>query len=156
CGRRQRKSGDELTDRSEAEISQERTEARLGPMQVAIVTETRDRPSGEARLFRIDFPRVQIEHRRALFDAGHAAAAPARPAVGQDAEVAAAADRQVHAAELYGRSWNFEDRAAVARDDVRMPRRRRDAVAIVMDRVDARVVAVPFVDEHVERPQRPL
>jgi len=40
--------------------------------------------------------------------------------------------------------------------DVRETRRPRDAVAVVPDRVDRGVVAEPLVEEHLQRPPRPL
>src|SRR5205823_13088541 len=42
----------------------------------------------------------------------------------------------------------------VTMDWIRMPRRSRDAVTIMMDRKDARVVLEAFLDQNIERPQR--
>ena len=79
--------------------------------------------------------------------------APARPRVRQDPEVAAAGDRQVERAPPHRRARHFEQRI-LALQQVRVARRGRDAVAIVVDREDAGVVAVAFLDQDVERPQR--
>ncbi len=77
-----------------------------------------------------------------------------RPAVGQQSEISAAADRQVRAANADGRSGKLPDRSCGPIDAVDVARPIRNAVTVVADRVDAAVVEIAFFDQHVERPER--
>ena len=64
-------------------------------VEIAVVPEAAERAGVQARLVRIDLPRVQVEDCRARLRPVDAADAPVGPGVRQDPEVAAAGDRQV-------------------------------------------------------------
>ena len=82
----------------------QRAEPLFGPSQVAVMPEPAEHRRSKARLLRIDFPRVEVEDRRRLLDGVQPRDAPARPLVGKDAKVAAAADREVERAPSDGRA----------------------------------------------------
>ncbi len=144
----------DLPHRPEPEFRDQPLQPRFGLVEVAVVPQAAQAAGGEPRLGRIDLPRMQVEDRRAPLLLVDPPDPPARPGVRQQPEVAAAGDRQVQRPEPDRRTRRLDERSAVALEQVRLARRERNAVAIVMDREDARVVREPLLDEDVERPQR--
>src|SRR5262245_39692209 len=100
--------GHERLDGVEPELAEQLSKPLLGAMEVPVVPET----SGPARmqpgLVGIDFPRMKVEDGRSAFDAVHARDPPARPPVGEYAEVASAGDRQVQDPEAGRRAWHLD------------------------------------------------
>src|SRR5690606_8147604 len=105
----------------------------------------------EARLIRIDLPRVQIEHARHAFGID-AAQTPANERIGEQTEVPTASTRQASAAYVDGRQRHFEQ--APRSNAVGAAGRIAHTVEVVSDRKDAGVVFEPEIREDVERPSR--
>src|SRR5262249_22557179 len=83
--------GEGVANRAPAEIAQQPTQPALGSMQVQIVAEARlQTDAGNARLLRIDLPRMHVEDRRLAIDPIHTFDRPARDAIRRQAEVTAA------------------------------------------------------------------
>src|SRR5256885_10427326 len=151
CGRLQGVDGAE--HRSEMEFPKQSAQTSLGQPKVAVMAETAEGARPKPRLLGIDFPRMQIEDDRAAFRVVDACDPPARPAVRQDAEISAAADRQIHRADADCRGRSLDQDAAAALHDEWMPRRQGNSVPIVPDRKDARVVRRS--EEHTSELQSP-
>src|SRR5260221_10373885 len=114
---------------------------------------TRRRPDLDARLIRIEFPWMGVKRYGLSLDAVDPFDAPFGPAVRELPEIPAPGDRHVDATEPDRRSGYFQKRAACAPQYVGMPRRIGNAVAIVVDRKNARVVGEALFDQDVERPE---
>src|SRR5262249_51338948 len=142
--------------RVESKVAQQTRESSLRGVQAAIVAHSSRRAHPESGLIRIDFPGMQVEHDRLPLHAIHSFDAPLRPHVRQLSEVAATGNWEVHTANAHRRSGQLEQRTAVALQLVRVPRGFRNAVSIVMDREDARVVCVAFLDKDVDGPETRL
>ena len=93
----------------------------------------------EARLIRIELPRVNVEHRGLTLEAVEAADGPPGAAIGEQTEVPAA-HGQRQRGETRRRAWELKQPAGRPIDAVRDTRCRRDAVPVVPDREDAGVV----------------
>src|SRR3546814_17522451 len=97
---------------------------------------------------------MEIEDRGLPVFPRDAAQGPARDAVGQQAEVAAATTRQVAAAQAKRGDRHLDEGVPVARPEAEAGGIRH-AVVVVADRIDAGAVVVAFLGQHVERPERP-
>src|SRR5713226_7791116 len=97
-------------DGGEPEIAQQTTQTAGGSGQPAIVPQAGRGTDGQPRLLRIDLPGMEIKHDGLALEAVHAANAPARPRVWQQAEVPAAGNRQVDPAQAYRRRRNLDER----------------------------------------------
>lgn len=111
----------------------------------------------DARLVGVDFPGMEIEHCRLAVDLVDAAHAPMDDPGRQQAQVAAPRDgqgqllaRQGHVQRGQG---EFSDAAALAPDVVGETRGAGDAVVVVIDGENARIVDEAFLDEDVQGPQ---
>src|SRR5690606_4627614 len=138
-------------DGSEAEFGQEATQPIRRAMQAAVMTDPREPRHADARLPRVQLPGVDVE------GAGHALllGLPERgpdDAVGEEPEIGAAAGRDVHAPAAKRGRRELGQAAGRAGQPVDVPLRRRVAVAGSLNREEARVVAVPLLDQDVERP----
>src|SRR5262249_36414712 len=106
----------------------------------------------DARLSRIELPGMHV-HERGLALTVHAADAPAQVAVGQEAQVRAAAQRPVAAGGSRGTHRKLDERAlAVFADHEGESAGVRNPVEPNGDREDARVVAESAIEQHVEGP----
>src|SRR6188508_1830652 len=106
----------------------------------------------QPRLIWIDLPRVQIEGDWLSLAPVHRRDAASRPGVWQKPEIAAAADRQVLAAQTHRRTGQLPKRPRRPRNHIRVTGRARDAVPIMADWENAGVVEIPFLDQHVKSP----
>src|SRR5205814_9941570 len=131
-------------------ITEQAAQALLRATEVQIVAKPRlELQVRRPRLIGIDFPRMKIKNTRlavALVDPAHR---PARHAVRQQAKISAAAARELAIPELYGRHRNFQQTVVAKRE----ARRRRPAVEIMANRINARAVLVSRVAQHIERPK---
>lgn len=111
----------------------------------------------DARLVRVDFPGVEIEHGGLAIELVDAAHAPVDHAGREQAQVAAACNgqghglaRQVHVQRGQG---ELADGATLALDVVGEAFGAGDAVVVVVDGENARIVGEAFLDEDVQGPQ---
>src|SRR5471032_2312520 len=135
------------------EILRQPGQARLGPLQVDIVTEAGfQADAGLARLVRVQFPRVKVEYASLAIARIDAPQAPARNGVGQQPEIAAAAGRKVAAQQAHGADRQFQQAGRAGRTPGEAGRVGH-AVVVVAYRVDAGTVAVARLQQDIERPQ---
>jgi hypothetical protein len=107
----------------------------------------------ETWLIRIDLPGMQIKNRRPALQTIYAADAPPRPFVREDTEISSACDRKIQRPEPGRRRRRLDESPARTLEQVGMARRERDAVPIVPNRKDARVVAISLLDQDVQSPE---
>src|SRR3546814_2037390 len=100
-----------------------------------------------------DLTGMEIEDRWLPVFPRDAAQGPARDAVGQQAEVAAANTRQVAAAQAKRGDRHLDEGVPVARPEAEAGGIRH-AVVVGADRIDAGAVVVALLGQHVERPER--
>src|SRR5204862_3271739 len=87
----------DLTGRAEAELAEQGGKLGRVPSQADIVAEAMRPGHRRARLVRIELPGMQVEHDRLSFPYVHAPNSAAHQFQRQQPEVAAAADREIHA-----------------------------------------------------------
>ena len=131
-------------------VPQKPAQAFLGAAEIDIVAQPGpQRRPNLARLFRVDFPWVQVK------DAGCAQLvarlAQRRPSDGvwQQAEIAPARRRKIAAEQAHRRQRDLDEAGLRAE---RAPRRLRRAVEIVHDRIDTGTVAEPLFRQDRVRP----
>src|SRR2546423_1404914 len=95
---------------------------------------------GDARMIRVKFPRMKIEHGRSALTLGPSEVR-AGEGVGIDAEVRASRDRHHLAEDRSHRDRELVDRTGRCLDDVWVRIKAWDAIAPVPDRDHARVIA---------------
>ena len=122
--------------------------------------EARPESGLDARLLGIQFPRVKVEDRGLLIDLVDAVHAPIDDSRRQQTQVAAACDRQGQGFAWQGHvqrsQGKLTDCAIFALDVVREALGAGDAIVVVMDGEDARIVGKALLDEDVQGPQGPI
>src|SRR5262245_36018269 len=78
---------------------------------------------------------------------------PCSPSIWQQTEIATATDGKVHAGDAYRRRRQLDKGTGRASKDVGVALGIGNAVSVVVNREDARIVLVAFFNEDVERPQ---
>ncbi len=128
-------------------------EAAGGELQIRIVAQPRSEAAFEPGLRGIDFPRVDVSDQRNPIFIGFASA-QARHPERKNAQIAAAANREIAAAHPAKRGhWKLDQRTGGGIHAERNTRRIRHAVDIVLDGKDAGIVAEAQLRKNVQRPQ---
>src|SRR5205807_421697 len=118
------------------------------------MTESAHQARRQARLAGIQLPRMDVENRWPVLAPVDPRDAPPGPAIWENPEVASPGNGEVQWAPSSCRCRRFDHYSPVPLQSIGVPGRQRDAVPIVMDRKDARIVGKALFDENVERPQR--
>src|SRR5947208_4942114 len=140
-----------FADRHEPEFGQQALEARHGPPEPTIVSRARQPGDMNAGLVGIDLPWMDIERARHV----PALALPqcrAYHTVRQKPEVAAARRGEPHAAPAQRRRGNLREPAGGTLDKIWIRPPRWISVSGTPDWKQARVVAVPFLEQDIEGP----
>ena len=145
------------TGTSRINASAQRARSRFGLVEVAVVPKAAQRRRGEPRLAGVDLPRVHVEDGTALLVRRvHPCRCPiaSRRTAGCGSSPPPATGRLVRPSRPSKPAPRTMSPPWRANHVVRPTRCVGDAVAVVTDREDARVVFVAFIQQHVERPQR--
>src|SRR5882672_8457821 len=135
------------------EVAEQRPDPALHCGEVDVVPEAGlQADAALARLPGVDLPGMKIENARLAVDGIHALQAPARHAVRQQPEIAAAASRQVAIEEAHRGDGDLQQPAAAFGIE-REARRAGHPVVIVVDGIDARAVSVSGLAQTLECPQ---
>ena len=120
-------------------------------VEIQVMTETSFRADAvDARLGRINLPRMKIEDRRPAVDAVDAFDCPPRHGVGRQPEVATPSSRQIATQEASGRDRNLEQPFTWA---IREARRLRHAIVVMLNRIDTRAISIAGLGDSVEGPE---
>jgi len=142
-----------VANRCEAVRSKECIEATEHACLSTVVPNLRQKRNVETRLPGIPFPGVRVKRPRLP--------APRRLSQGcvyksprKQPKVRTPSSRERHSTDAKRRGWQLSDAASGPLNPVRISRTTRISVALPADGKQRRIVAIPFLDEDIERPLR--
>ena len=141
--------------RRELEIRKQALKFPCHRTEPAVCSHARNPPAGHAGLAGIKLPGVEIDARRLLVIMVDPANPGGRVPVREQAKVRASSNRRDDPfGEPHRRDGHFNDESRRSRQGLRMPAETWDAIAVVLDRVNARIMGEAALGQNLKRPQR--